>query len=207
MSRLFTLLTGAGTTGDPAAAVDRGDAPPPAADAAAALAVRLVAPDGDPAGDADPRQRDAAGPEAQAARPRRQAPDRAGPRAARTPPTSRPPTQAAEWIAERDRRGRPVGPHRVDRSNIPTTAHILGGAVIGADPEHGVVDALEPRLRLREPAGLRRRRRAGQPRRQPVTDDHRPRRARDGAGAAVGRRGLVFGRRKRYCPAPAASCP
>jgi cholesterol oxidase len=25
--------------------------------------------------------------------------------------------------------------------NIPTTAHILGGAVIGADPEHGVVDA------------------------------------------------------------------
>jgi cholesterol oxidase len=25
--------------------------------------------------------------------------------------------------------------------NIPTTAHILGGAVIGSDPEHGVVDA------------------------------------------------------------------
>jgi cholesterol oxidase len=25
--------------------------------------------------------------------------------------------------------------------NIPTTAHILGGAVIGADPDHGVVDA------------------------------------------------------------------
>ena len=25
--------------------------------------------------------------------------------------------------------------------NIPTTAHILGGAVIGEDPEHGVVDA------------------------------------------------------------------
>ena len=25
--------------------------------------------------------------------------------------------------------------------NIPTTAHILGGAAIGADPEHGVVDA------------------------------------------------------------------
>ena len=25
--------------------------------------------------------------------------------------------------------------------NIPTTAHILGGAVIGDDPEHGVVDA------------------------------------------------------------------
>jgi cholesterol oxidase len=25
--------------------------------------------------------------------------------------------------------------------NVPTTAHILGGAVIGADPEHGVVDA------------------------------------------------------------------
>ena len=25
--------------------------------------------------------------------------------------------------------------------NIPTTAHILGGAVIGADPQSGVVDA------------------------------------------------------------------
>ena len=25
--------------------------------------------------------------------------------------------------------------------NIPTTAHILGGAAIGSDPEHGVVDA------------------------------------------------------------------
>jgi cholesterol oxidase len=25
--------------------------------------------------------------------------------------------------------------------NIPTTAHILGGAAIGAAPEHGVVDA------------------------------------------------------------------
>ena len=25
--------------------------------------------------------------------------------------------------------------------NIPSTAHILGGAVIGADPEQGVVDA------------------------------------------------------------------
>ena len=26
-------------------------------------------------------------------------------------------------------------------ANVPTTAHILGGAVIAADPEHGVVDA------------------------------------------------------------------
>jgi cholesterol oxidase len=25
-------------------------------------------------------------------------------------------------------------------ANIPTTAHILGGAVIGADPDHGVID-------------------------------------------------------------------
>jgi cholesterol oxidase len=25
--------------------------------------------------------------------------------------------------------------------NVPSTAHILGGAVIGADPDHGVVDA------------------------------------------------------------------
>ena len=48
--------------------------------------------------------------------------------------------QAAEWFAERT--------HGVAQSsvtealfNIPTTAHILGGAVIAADPEHGVVDA------------------------------------------------------------------
>ena len=26
-------------------------------------------------------------------------------------------------------------------ANIPTTAHVLGGAVIGADPSRGVVDA------------------------------------------------------------------
>ena len=26
-------------------------------------------------------------------------------------------------------------------ANIPSTAHILGGAVIGRDPEHGVIDA------------------------------------------------------------------
>ena len=26
-------------------------------------------------------------------------------------------------------------------ANIPTTAHILGGAVVGADPEHGVIDS------------------------------------------------------------------
>jgi cholesterol oxidase len=48
--------------------------------------------------------------------------------------------EAAEWLA---RRTGGVAQSSVMEAtmNIPTTAHILGGAVIGADPEHGVVDA------------------------------------------------------------------
>ena len=45
---------------------------------------------------------------------------------------------------------------------IPSTAHILGGAVIGADPQNGVIDAAAARLRLREPARLRRLRGPGE---------------------------------------------
>jgi cholesterol oxidase len=47
--------------------------------------------------------------------------------------------QAAEWIAQRTG-GIPQSSVMEAMANIPTTAHILGGAVIGADPEHGVVD-------------------------------------------------------------------
>jgi cholesterol oxidase len=48
--------------------------------------------------------------------------------------------RAAEWFAARTGG---VAQSGITESalNIPTTAHILGGAVIGADPEHGVVDA------------------------------------------------------------------
>jgi cholesterol oxidase len=48
--------------------------------------------------------------------------------------------EAAEWLA---RRTGGIAQSSVMEAtmNIPSTAHILGGAVIGADPEHGVVDA------------------------------------------------------------------
>jgi cholesterol oxidase len=48
--------------------------------------------------------------------------------------------QAAEWFAKRTGG---VAQSSVTEAlfNIPTTAHILGGAVIGADADHGVVDA------------------------------------------------------------------
>jgi cholesterol oxidase len=48
--------------------------------------------------------------------------------------------RAAEWFA--DRTGGVAQSGITEAAlNIPTTAHILGGAVIGPDPEHGVVDA------------------------------------------------------------------
>jgi cholesterol oxidase len=48
--------------------------------------------------------------------------------------------QAADWFAERTGG---IAQSGLTESilNIPTTAHILGGAVIGADPEQGVVDS------------------------------------------------------------------
>jgi cholesterol oxidase len=46
----------------------------------------------------------------------------------------------ARWMAERTGGVAQSGINEAIL-NIPTTAHILGGAVIGADPEHGVVDA------------------------------------------------------------------
>ncbi len=47
---------------------------------------------------------------------------------------------AARWMAERTG-GIPQSGLTEAIFNIPTTAHILGGAVIGDGPEHGVVDA------------------------------------------------------------------
>ncbi|HEX6228028.1 MAG TPA: GMC family oxidoreductase [Solirubrobacterales bacterium] len=48
--------------------------------------------------------------------------------------------KATEWFAKRIR-GIPQSALTESIQNVPTTAHILGGAVIGADPESGVVDA------------------------------------------------------------------
>jgi cholesterol oxidase len=48
--------------------------------------------------------------------------------------------QAARWFARRTA-GIPQSGLTESSLNIPTTAHILGGAVIGVDPEHGVIDA------------------------------------------------------------------
>jgi cholesterol oxidase len=48
--------------------------------------------------------------------------------------------KAAEWFAKRTG-GIAQSSVMEALFNIPTTAHILGGAVIAADPEHGVVDA------------------------------------------------------------------
>ena len=48
--------------------------------------------------------------------------------------------QAAEWLAERTG-GIAQSAITEAMLNVPTTAHILGGAVIGHDPEGGVVDS------------------------------------------------------------------
>jgi len=47
--------------------------------------------------------------------------------------------EAAEWFAKRTGG---VAQSSISEAlfNVPTTAHILGGAVIGASPEHGVID-------------------------------------------------------------------
>ncbi len=48
--------------------------------------------------------------------------------------------QAAEWFAKRTG-GVAQSASTEALFNIPSTAHILGGAVIGKDPEHGVIDS------------------------------------------------------------------
>ena len=45
-----------------------------------------------------------------------------------------------EWLAKRTG-GLPQSALMEAVANIPSTAHILGGAVIGADPSAGVIDA------------------------------------------------------------------
>ena len=94
--------------------------------------------------------------------------------------------QAARWFAKRTG-GIAQSALTESIQNIPTTAHILGGAVVGADPESGVVDAGNrvfgyENLLVTDGAAM-----PGQPRRQPEPDDHRQGRARDEPGPAQGR--------------------
>ena len=118
---------------------------------------------------------------------RRAAADRAGPRAPE--PDVHPGRQRGRRVARQaHRRDRPELESSEALFNIPTTAHILGGAVIGARPERRRRRRPPARLRLREPARLRRRGGPGQRRRQPVADDHRAGRARDEPRAGPGRR-------------------
>ena len=103
---------------------------------------------------------------------------RAGPASARTRPSSRSPTQFAEWLAKRTG-GIAQSSIMEAAANIPSTAHILGGAVIGADPSTGVVDARQRVFGYENLLVLRRRGDPGQRRRQPEPHDHRAGRARD----------------------------
>ena len=86
--------------------------------------------------------------------------------------------KAAEWFAKRTGG---IAQSSVTEAlfNIPTTAHILGGAVIAPDPEQRRRRRPPAGIRLREPARLRRLGGARERRRQPVADDHRAGRARD----------------------------
>ena len=86
--------------------------------------------------------------------------------------------QAAEWFAKRTG-GIAQSSLFEALFNIPSTAHILGGAVIAPDPERGVVDARQrvfgyQNLLVCDGCGG-----PGQRRRQPLADDHRAGRARD----------------------------
>jgi cholesterol oxidase len=99
--------------------------------------------------------------------------------------------KAAEWFAKRTGG---IAQSSVTEAlfNIPTTAHILGGAVIAPDPEQGVVDARQRVFGYREPARLRRLGDPRERRRQPVADDHRAGRARDEPRAGGGRRAMTL---------------
>ena len=155
MSTLFTALTGGGTRtarrrGSPRCS-SRGTCC--ARCASAAVAVQVVAAHRDPAGDAVARHGNAAPRQARGRSGRGAPPDPGGPPSA---PTRR-------YTSRRGRRTGGRGAQRRDPQsglteivlNIPTTAHILGGAVIGDPPSAGHRRRL-PRVRLREPARVRR---------------------------------------------------
>ena len=84
----------------------------------------------------------------------------------------------AEWLAKRTG-GLAQSSIMEAVGNIPSTAHILGGAVIGTDPSTGVVDARQRVFGYENLLVVRRRRDPGQCRRQSEPDDHGAGRARD----------------------------
>ena len=123
----------------PAVEVARRAAAPSGQGAEGAQPPRLVAQHDHPARDADARQRDRAAPQA----------DAPSADCACRPSRTRPsPTRRSSPWPTRPRSGSPQRTGGIAQSsitealmNIPTTAHILGGAVIGASPDEGVVDA------------------------------------------------------------------
>ena len=85
-----------------------------------------------------------------------------------------------------------VGGHRRVASigepfNRPLTAHFIGGCAIGDSPDTGVIDGYQrvyghPGLHVADGVGD-----LGEPRREPVADDHGPGRAGHGVLAQQGR--------------------
>ena len=131
MSALFTLLVGDGTKLTRPLKLLGAMARHPLRMAEPELAARLVAPDDHRARHAVARQRDRAA---------RHAPPSGGVRLSTEQDPERPnPTfipvanEFAAWLAERTGGIAQSGLTEA-AANIPTTAHILGGAVIGADP-------------------------------------------------------------------------
>ena len=81
--------------------------------------------------------------------------------------------------------------------NLPLTAHFIGGCAIGDSPGDRRDRPLPAGLRPPRPARRRRLGDLGQPRREPVADDHRPGRAGDGVLAQQGRAGPAARRSAR----------
>ena len=99
--------------------------------------------------------------------------------------------------------------------NRPLTAHFIGGCTIGDSPDDRRRRPVAAALRPRGTPRRRRLRGVGEPRREPVADDHRPGRAGDGVLAQQGRGRPPSGarlrptagsprwsRRTRSCPRP-----
>ena len=178
MSCLFTLLVGDGTRADAAAeAARRGAAPPAAArrgccGRAAGRGARSSCSSMQTLDNSialrPQAHRSSAACGCRPSRTRR-SPTRPSSPSPTSSPSGSPSAPAASPRARSPRRW----------STSPTTAHILGGAVIGESPRDRRRRRPPPRLRLREPARLRRRGGPGQRRRQPEPDDHRDGRARD----------------------------
>ena len=82
--------------------------------------------------------------------------------------------------------------------NMPLTAHFIGGCTIGDRPGDRRHRRLPAGLRPPRPAHRRRLRDLGQPRREPVADDHRPGGAGDVVLAQQGRGGPAPGARASY---------